>query len=295
MAMAQTLLDQIVERRILYLGEFGRTYSWYSKALWGPASSNLSKIREDDVSIDSLVGWQGIASVGIGICSGLAEFVWHTTAQKISMVAAKLESKPMLGPDEGPQVLSFEALDKQFVPMVIQAPIFEEIVFRGLVQPMLTYGIAFCFPQLGAPALLGVSKAALLSLATTAAGFGLAHYRNYEKGGAFPAAMGTVAGVVFGIVREKFGLIASIAAHITANFNTGLLDKYWPEFLEFSWERELRLLPPRDRELRLLQEAVARANAALAQMPQKEANSDRVELERLRSTWTEEIRVLEAN
>ncbi len=239
-----------------------------------------------------LIG-QRLAAIGTGICVGTVEFLWHTTVQKINMVVSKLEFKSKLEPGDGPPILPSEILDKQFSPMVVQAPIIEEMVFRGLFQPMLSYGIASCFPQLAASTLLGISRASLLSAVTTAVGFGLCHYPDYEKGGAFPATMGAIAGAVFGIVREKFGLLASIAAHMTTNLSTGLLDKYWPELLESSWERELRLLPPKERELRLLQEAIQRVDTAVAQMPQ--TNSNRVELEQLRLGWEKQIEALKVH
>ncbi|MBF8262767.1 MAG: intrarane metalloprotease [Parachlamydiales bacterium] len=246
------------------------------------------------LSIGNLVGWQNFEAVGMGIGFGLAEFAWHTTAQKVGMLMTGLEVKPSLDPDDGPQVMAFEMLDKEFVPGVIIAPIFEEIVFRGLLQPMASLGMVFCFHQLAAPSLLGLSQASVLSIVGSGIGFGLLHYFNHEQGGTFPATISSLAGIGFGVVRAKLGLAASIGAHMTANLSTGLLDKYWPEFLEFKWEKELRELPPKERELRLLTEAVQRADAAIAQMSKTSTTSEKNELEQLRSNWQHQIKALQA-
>lgn len=240
------------------------------------------------------IGWQGLSSLGAGVCFGAAEFVWHTAAQKVAMLWANFEARPSLDADDGPQVLASESLDKEFTLRVIKAPVIEETLFRGLAQPALAYGLSFCFPQLAAPLLFGISKAALLSTIATAGAFGYVHLFAYEEGAGFSAAMTAVAGLVFGVVREKFGLIASIAAHATANLCTGLLDKYYPEFLEFSWEKELRIMPPRQREIRLLQESVVRANARIAEIGDA-SDEEAIELTTLRASWVEQIQQLEAN
>lgn len=247
------------------------------------------------MSMITTIGWQGLSSaVGAGVCFGAAEFVWHTVAQKIAMLWTNFEARPSLDADDGPQVLASESLDKEFTLRVIKAPVIEETLFRGLAQPALTYGLSFCFPQLAAPLVLGISTAALLSTAATAGAFGYVHLFAYEEGAGFSAAMTAVAGLVFGVVREKFGLIASIAAHATANLCTGLLDKYYPEFLEFSWEKELRLMPPRQRELKLLNEAVARVNTRLAEIDDA-SDEEAIELTDLRASWTAQIQGLQAD
>lgn len=213
------------------------------------------------MSIGSLLSSKAAVSAGIGICCGFAEFAWRTIAQKVAMVVGKLEFTPALGPYNGPRTLPFEVLDKEFVSSVVGAPAAEEIAFRGFLQPMLSAGLVYCFPQLAAPALLGISQASLLSITAVGSIFGSLHSFNYEKGGDFPATMRSIAGSIYGIAAEKFGLIASVAAHMTSNLCTGLLNKYWPELLEFSWERELRLLPQQERELKFLREAIQRAEA----------------------------------
>ena len=180
-------------------------------------------------------------ALGTGICCGIAEFVWHTTAQKMGMIIAGLEFEPSCAPGDDPLVLGSEVLDKEFVSSVIGCPIGEEVVFRGLLQKALTQGITFCFPQLQAPSPIGISKASLLSVVTIGVGFGLAHYPDYKKGGAFPSTMAAIAGIIYGVVREKFGLTSSIAAHMASNLSTGLLDKYWTTLLEMKWEKELKL------------------------------------------------------
>ncbi len=245
--------------------------------------------------ISDQIEWLGIGALGMGIACGATEFIWKSVAQKVGMVVMGLENKPKLDPSDGPQILSFEILDKEFFRGVVEAPILEESIFRGLVQPALAYGITFAFPVLSAPVLLGISTASLLSIVVVSGVFGLCHYSNYEQGGAFPSAMGVVAGLVFGVVRVKLGLIAAIGAHMTSNLGTGLLDKYLPEFLEFPWERELRLLPPRERQLRLLKEAVDRVEVAVAKMSPEEIETEKPLLEQLSREWLQQIQILEGS
>lgn len=240
--------------------------------------------------VNSVV-WQGVSSLAMGVGCGLTEFICRSTVQKVAMVGAGLNVEPSLDPDDGPQLLPYEQLDKEFSVSVIAAPVIEEIVFRGLLQPVLAYGITCAFPQLATPIVLGVNSATLTSIAITSIGFGAGHYPNFSKGGVFPCVAAAVAGIVFGVARDRFGLIASIGAHMTANLCTGLLDKYWPELLEFPVEKELRLLPPRQRELRLLKEAVARIDQAVPHS----SPDDVKKLKSLRSGWVKQMSVLETN
>lgn len=97
------------------------------------------------------------------------------------------------------------------------------------------------FPQFTVPAFFGISTAALVSYAVIGTGFGALHYFNYEKGGLGVARIGFGTGIILGIVKEKFGLIGSMATHMTSNLCMGLLDKYQPTFLESPLEKEVRL------------------------------------------------------
>ena len=233
--------------------------------------------------------WPVLSSLSVGIGSGALLFAGQTTVQKIAMLYAQLDVQPNIDPDEGPEILPSEVIDKQFVPGVVIAPIVEEVVFRGIMQPLLSVGISYCFPQLSTSAFLSISKASLLSATMTAAAFGMCHYPDYKKGAPFAVAMSTIAGSVFGVVRERFGILASISAHMMSNLSTGLLDKHWPELLEFPKERELRLLPPREKELQLLQMAVKRVDEAIVDMPQ---NDERANLENLRLEWIKQTELL---
>jgi len=206
----------------------------------------------------NLIGWQGFSSLGMGIGCGIAEFVFHTTAQKVAMAVGNLDVQGRVDPDDGVEILSFERLQKQFVRGVLYAPIGEEICLRGIMQPLLSFTIASYSPHLEAIGCVGISQATLISLVATANCFGVLHYPDYEKGAALPVTLACIAGAVFGLVREKFGLIAAIGAHMTSNLCSGLLDQCYPQFLENERERKLRVLPPQEREQKLLQEAICR-------------------------------------
>lgn len=169
-----------------------------------------------------------VDQVAVGAACGVADFLFSTTCQKTCMLAGvKFEEI-----EDEEDVPSSERLDKQFLEAVVAYPIGEELVFRGLLQPFLAKGLSFYMPQLAEPALLGISRANVISAVAVGTGFGVVHYFVYKSGGKQVAVIGSVSGSFYGLVKERFGLVASAFAHMVHNFCTGWLDKYYPAFLE---------------------------------------------------------------
>lgn len=180
-----------------------------------------------------------LQTFGIGALCGALDFLYKSTAQKVCMAAGVVfEEAP---DDDEPFTPSSERLDRNFRDIVITYPILEEVAFRGLLQPLLTHGLTAYFPQLAASAFLGLSTAALISTVAIGVGFGALHIPNYERGGLVVGSFAAISGTFLGIIKEKFGLLASIGAHMTSNLGTGLLDKYAPALLESPRERTHRL------------------------------------------------------
>ncbi len=169
-----------------------------------------------------------VDQVAVGATCGVAEFLFSTTCQKACMLAGvKFEEI-----EDEEDVPPSERLDKHFLEAVIIYPVGEELVFRGLFQPFLAKRLSFYMPQLAAPALLGISRANAISAIVVGTGFGVIHYFGYKSGGKQVAVIGAVSGSFCGLVKERFGFVASVLAHMVHNFCTGLLDKYYPVFLE---------------------------------------------------------------
>jgi len=99
------------------------------------------------------------------------------------------------------------------------APIFEELLFRGALQLLLIAAISWLSP-VAATALLfgtGLTVAEMLSIFVTSIIFGAMHIQNRHAGYYRQAAYCFNTGIVYGVVAMKYGLVASIAAHIINN------------------------------------------------------------------------------
>jgi membrane protease YdiL (CAAX protease family) len=175
-----------------------------------------------------------------GVAIGFADFIFSTTCQKICMLAG-IKFRESI--DEG-DLLSHEIFDKGFKTMTVGAPIIEEMIFRGVLQPLLTTALTRFLPlhataspnnlpligRLAQALKLPVPK--IISSIVLGSLFGSLHYFNYEKGGAVVSIVCAVGGSVYGIAKERHGLQCAIVAHITHNFMLGLLDKHYPAFLD---------------------------------------------------------------
>lgn len=176
-----------------------------------------------------------IQQVAIGSACGFADFLFTTIAQKISMLAG-VKFKEIEDKDKA-QIAPAERLDKDFWNVVVLWPAGEEVVFREILQPLLSY-LLLCMPQLSAPTSLGIPAAHVASSVVAGAGFGAAHYYCYESGRKQVALISTISGSFYGIIKERFGLGAPISAHMVHNFMMCLVDKHFPKFLDSSNKSE---------------------------------------------------------
>lgn len=100
----------------------------------------------------------------------------------------------------------------------VVAPVIEELLFRGGLQPLMARAIVWIVPA-AAAAFLGtpLSVATTVAIVATAAIFGFAHLFNSHPNAHWQAIFSTMGGISFGLIAAQFGLPAAIAAHIANN------------------------------------------------------------------------------
>lgn len=195
-----------------------------------------------------------MASVGWGVCGGVAEFALYSTARKIALTKGGLNVQPRLELGKPFPILPFEKLTKAPWETLVFKPLFHQ-TFLEIVKNAIHYALNhwlripvkredwnWTYEVLIASAIF--RKPTEFSLS------------GYKQGGTFMATMEVVTRVAFTIILIEFGLPASIIAHATSELCKGLLNQYRPEFLESSWEKTIRLLSPEQRKSQLEREAV---------------------------------------
>ncbi len=175
--------------------------------------------------------------IGVGLATGVIDFTFTSLIQKVCELAG-MEFKETMDEDDIP---AHEVFDKDFYNQVIRYPILEEVFFRGFCQPIVAYIVKRYLideQQISQSpkSLLGrVSRALNIPASKVVASmvvgglFGSIHYFNYEKGGVTVAIVISFGGAAYGIIKEKYGLRASMTAHIVHNFLCVWFDKYYPD------------------------------------------------------------------
>ena len=98
------------------------------------------------------------------------------------------------------------------------APVAEEAVFRGAIQPSLTGVVQALAPAAKASFLAaGLNVATTVSIVITSALFGAAHLLIDHKNARKQAISAGLGGIVNGVLAAKLGIGASIAEHIAFN------------------------------------------------------------------------------
>jgi membrane protease YdiL (CAAX protease family) len=172
------------------------------------------------------VAFSLVKQVAGGAACGIGDFLVSVTYQKVCMLAGvKFEEI-----EDAEDVPPHERLDKQFWDIVVKYPIGEEVFFRGLLQPFLAKVLLLCMPQLATPVFWGIPRAKVVAAVAVGTGFGIIHYFIFKSGGAQVAILCSISGSFYGIVKERFGLVFPISAHMIHNFMIGWLDKHYPAF-----------------------------------------------------------------
>ncbi len=127
------------------------------------------------------------------------------------------------------------------VAISIFGPIYEEMLFRGIITPAITKAALLAIPALAAPLCgLGMTAAAGVSVALSSVIFGAAHLVNPHKQATKQAISATFGGVVFGLVSHYYGLGSAAAAHIANNAILGLV---------LLFQSKTNVVPPEQRKL----------------------------------------------
>jgi membrane protease YdiL (CAAX protease family) len=99
-----------------------------------------------------------------------------------------------------------------FMRTTLWAPIQEELYYRGIVQGVLKWTASDILPDISFTIFSRQIKlATLVAIIVTALLFGAEHSSTLQCINA------TIGGVVYGLLKEEFGIVSSIAAHCTHN------------------------------------------------------------------------------
>ncbi len=152
---------------------------------------------------------------GIGIVVGVIDLTLSVVALKILEKLHIIEEEDE--DDDQSSQYAREIYKNPFLAACV-APILEEGIMRGTVQPMLSRVIQQLVPASTAMfANSGLSIATSISILSTSMLFGAAHLSNPHKKAHVQAVLSGVSGIVLGLLAAKFGLGASIASHIVNN------------------------------------------------------------------------------
>ena len=109
-------------------------------------------------------------------------------------------------------------IQKSLLATSLFAPIAEEGLFRGFIQPLLTKSVQILVPAAAVAFFgAGLSVATAVSILATSIFFGAAHYMNPHKNAHIQAISCTIGGLVLGVLSAQFGIAAAFAAHIANN------------------------------------------------------------------------------
>lgn len=152
-----------------------------------------------------------VPNFGLGLAVGAAELavslVSMSVLSNMGIVKSSREEKSEYSKN----------LVKSLLAVSLFAPIAEEGLFRGLVQPLLAKSIQILVPAAAAAFFGPFTVATAVSVLATSVFFGAVHYFNPHKDSHIQALSATVGGLVYGILAAQFGIGASMAAHIANN------------------------------------------------------------------------------
>ena len=186
------------------------TYDYFSL----PHQSNLL-----DVSIPTLIS---LLIVGIGsLC--IPHFIIGLLVGAMNFCVAFIINRALQAifplVNENGRSNYAKSINMQPFLVMLYAPILEEFIFRGILQPLLLAVATLLVPSTPIAIILGVSLsgAAIFSICVAAVLFGAVHLSNDHKGAFRQSLNCVVSGIVFGLLAFQFGLLTAIAAHMMNN------------------------------------------------------------------------------
>lgn len=189
--------------------------------------------------------------LAIGVCQCVVSFSISTILSQMSLISTERNS------------IFENKVREDIIAFTLFFPLIEELLFRGIVQPLLLlmmgglfslsltaifsettaqilFGLFCCqslgllkwgililsiavflliLPQLMSIAIFGagINAVSLGVVSVTAMIFGAAHLMNEHKNAPVQAIFATIAGIILGLLALQYGLLVSIAAHMTNN------------------------------------------------------------------------------
>ena len=151
--------------------------------------------------------------ISTGIIVGIGDLTFNVLLDNVLSLIPGFESflaDPSIAAEYMEQVLG------SFWDTAIEGPFWEEMLFRGLLQEFFHWMAEKILPDRDVALFFCKMKlATLVSIVATAVLFGSVHLSSGF--GISHAILATVTGITYGILRERYGLRASISAHMTNN------------------------------------------------------------------------------
>ncbi len=161
---------------------------------------------------------------GLGLAVGAADLVF-TTAYTVVL------DKTGILPQTEDKNSKYEKMDRANLLLgSVFAPIAEEGIFRGLLQPLCARAIQILLPATAA-AVFGphLTVAVVASIVATSIFFGAVHYMNPHKNAHIQAIAAGVGSLTLGFLSAQFGIGAAIAAHLSYNSLISCVQALKPE------------------------------------------------------------------
>lgn len=154
-----------------------------------------------------------IPNFKIGVAAGFVSFVAKNLIRQIKQPFKFIKEEKI---DKNELKSYLKSVYEKPYNTIFFNPIFEELLFRALIQPLISTTIIGLAPSTNAALYADkFSIASVVSLFISSYYFGTAHYSNYKSNS--QALSATISGLVMGALAIQFGIQASIAAHITNN------------------------------------------------------------------------------
>lgn len=124
--------------------------------------------------------------------------------------------------------LDAQSLDVM-VAMEVSGTAAEELTYRATLQPLVAKVLSTGLPLLRQRFCIGIPFPNLISAIAVACIFGAGHFQDYKQGGLIAATNIAIGGFLYGIAKERFGILSAIIAHSSCN----LLGQYvWSRLAE---------------------------------------------------------------
>ena len=169
--------------------------------------------------------------VALGISLGCTSFLLQTVIKKSCHVFAGIKFKQK---QDTSVVPSHERFDKEFKNIVISFPLLGEVVFRGIVQTLLTTALANNIPWLSGrvSSTFNLSLARVVSATVIGIFSGIIDSLGYKEGTLALTLTNSLTGFSYGLAREKYGLPMTVIAAMNHNLLQVAFDKDYPNFCQ---------------------------------------------------------------